>query len=104
MAHAAMECVARAEQVRSLSEIDRVVAQSKDRATHDHAKPTVPGERRDDVIGNAVGEIFLSWLVTDDAEGQHRDRWPRLGCADALVLVIRFRDRAREAISNARHC
>ena len=85
MAHVPVQRIARAEQIGGLPGIDVCVAQREGRAADDDAKPAVSRERRDDVVGDAVGEILLARLFADDAEWQYRDQRPRIGCVGAFV-------------------
>ena len=73
-AHAALQHVAHAEVARDLAHVDRAALVGEGRVAGDHEQPAQPGERGDDVLGDAVGEIVLLGIAAEIGERQHRDR------------------------------
>ena len=57
--HAPFEEITHTEILRDLPHVDRFALVYKARITSDDEQPTQPRQRRDDVLGDAVGEEFL---------------------------------------------
>jgi len=74
-AHAAFEHVAHTEIARDLAHIDRLAFVDEGGIAGDHEQPAQPRQRRDDVLGNTVGDEILGWIAAEKDEGQHGDRW-----------------------------
>src|SRR5215813_3585927 len=73
-AHAALEHVAHAQFVRDLADVDRLTLVGKGRIAGDDEEPALAGQSGDDVLGEAVGEIFLLGIAADVLKRQHSDR------------------------------
>ena len=73
-AHAAFKHVAHAEFAPDLLHIDRVPLVGKGAVARDDEEPSDLGQRGDDLLHRAVGEILLLWVAADVLERQHRDR------------------------------
>ena len=75
-AHAALEHVAHAELARDLPHVDRAALVDEARIAGDDEQPAQPRERRDDVLGDAVGKVILLGIAPEVGERQNRDRRP----------------------------
>ena len=71
---AALEHVAHAELARDLPHVDRLALVDEARVAGDDEEPAQARERRDDVLGDAVGEIVLLGVAAHVGEGQDGDR------------------------------
>jgi len=74
-AHRAFEHIADAEFAADLFHIDRLTLVRKARIAGDHEEPADAGERGDDLLDHAVGEVLLLRVAAHIGKGQHRDRW-----------------------------
>ncbi len=90
-AHAAFDHVADAELLRDLSDVHRLALVSERRVARDHEEPAQLGERRDDVLADAVGEILLLRLPAHVDERKHGEgrtvgqrQWLSRRCAGLL--------------------
>ena len=110
-AHAAFEHVAHAKFAADLAHVDRLALVGERRVARDDEQPARSRQRRDDILGDAVGEILLLRIAAHVLEGQHRDR--RLGrkrrawCCDSVLPADPEPDRpspaARCSSVRARH-
>ena len=62
-----------AELTADLLHIDRAALVGKGGVTRDDEEPSDAGERSDDFLDHAVGEILLLGVAADVLERQHRD-------------------------------
>ena len=76
-AHAPLEDVAHAEALTDLAEVDVLALEGEGGIAGDHEKPRKLRERGDDVLRDAVGEIFLLRVAAHVVERQHGDRGRR---------------------------
>ena len=94
LAHAAFDHIADAELVGDLLHVDGLALVDKRRVARDHEEPAQLGQRRDDVLADAVGEILLLRIAAHVGEGKHGDGGPvgqRQRRARLLVDVVRRR-------------
>jgi hypothetical protein len=92
LAHAALHHVADAELLGDLLHMDGLALVDERGIARDHEEPTQLGQRRDDVLANAVGKILLLRIPAHVDEGKHGYRRPvrqRQGRARPLVDLIR---------------
>ena len=75
-AHAALEHIAHAKLARDLPHVDRAALVDEARIAGDDEQPAQPRERRDDVLGDAVGEVVLLGIAREVGERQDRNRRP----------------------------
>ena len=73
LAHAAFQHILHAELLGHLAHVGRRALVGKARIAGDHKEPVEPRQRGDDVLGDAVGEIFLLGIARHVLERQHRD-------------------------------
>src|SRR6516164_3645613 len=73
-AHRAFEHIADTELSADLLHLDRLAFVRKARIAGDHEEPADAGERGNDLLNHAVGEIFLLRVTAQIGEGQYRDR------------------------------
>jgi hypothetical protein len=71
----AFEDVAHTQFAADLLQIDRMAFVRKARIAGDDQEPPDAGERDDDLIDHAVGEIFLLGVAAHVLEGHHRQGW-----------------------------
>src|SRR5262249_23245429 len=71
-AYATFEHVAYAEFPRYLLHIDRLALVGEARIARDHKQPVQPRDRSDDLLGDAIDEIFLVRVAAQVLERQHR--------------------------------
>ena len=64
-AHRAVQHVAHAERLADRAHVDLVAAVAERRAARDHEQLLQPGERVDDVVDDAIGEICLLRVLSD---------------------------------------
>ena len=74
LAHAALDHVLDAELRRDVLDLDRLALVDERRVARDHEQLPEPGQRGDDVLGQAVGEELLLGIAAHVGERQHRDR------------------------------
>src|ERR1700720_637921 len=74
-ANRAFEHVAHAELAPDLLHVDRLALVGEARIAGDDEEPADAGERRDDLLDHAVGEVLLLRAAAHIGERQHRDRW-----------------------------
>src|SRR6516162_10677760 len=74
LANRAFEHVADAELAAHLLHVYDLAFVRKTRIAGDDEEPTDAGERGDDLLDHAVGEVFLLWIAAEVLERQHRDR------------------------------
>ena len=74
LAHAAFEHVAHAEVGGDLPQVYRFALVHERRVARDDEEPAQLRQRRDDVLADAVGEIFLFGIAAHVGEWEHRDR------------------------------
>jgi catechol 2,3-dioxygenase-like lactoylglutathione lyase family enzyme len=104
-AHASLEDVADAELLRRVLHVDLAAAARREaRASRDHHDGLEAGQRREDVLGHAVGEVILPGLSGQVREGKHRDRRRRRtrGLGSRRVLAV-LRHLEPELIPDPRH-
>src|ERR1700730_16351569 len=94
-AHAAFEDVAHAQLHADLLDVDSLSFVGEGRMAGDHWKGSPAGEHRDNVLGDAVGKIFLLRIAAEVDKRQDRDGAPvveprraRDGCAGATDLGL----------------
>ena len=80
LAHAPFEHMAHAEALADLADVDVLALERESRIAGDDEELRELRQRGDDVLGNAVGEIFLFGIPAHVGEGQHGDR--RMGGLD----------------------
>jgi hypothetical protein len=73
-AHAALENIAYAELAADLAEVGRFSFVGEARIARDHEQPRQPGDRRGDLLDDAVDKVFLLRVATHIGEGQNRNR------------------------------
>ncbi len=76
LAHAALQHVAHAQFAGDALNVDRLALVGERRIARDDEEPAQLRQTSDDVLGNAVGEIFLLGVATHIGERQHGDRGP----------------------------
>jgi hypothetical protein len=76
LAHAALDQIGDAELLGDLPRRHRSVLVGERGVARDYQEPAQPRERRDDVLADAVGKVFLLRLVAHVQEGKHRDGGP----------------------------
>ena len=76
LAHAAFQDIGDAELRADLLHTDGLAFVDEGRIARDHQEPAQPGERGDDVLADAVGEILLLRIAAHVVEGEHRDGGP----------------------------
>src|SRR5260370_40811829 len=85
-AHAALEDVPYAQLLPDLLDIDGLAPVDKGRIAGDHREGAPAGEHRNDILGYAVGKIFLLRIAAKIGEWQNRDGSPavksRRTCSD----------------------
>ena len=99
--HAALDHVAHAELSADLLHMDGLALIGKGRVARDHEEPSQLGQRRDDVLADAVGEILLLRIAAHVGEWKHRDGGTirqRQRRAPLLVDVVRRRARGRRRL------
>ncbi len=89
-ADAAFDHVADAEFLADLPDVGGLALVDKRRVAGDHEEPAQLGQRGDDVLADAVGEIILLWIVAHVDEGQHGDGGPVGQRQRRLQLLFRF--------------
>ena len=92
LAHAALDHIADAELLGDLLHVDGLALVDERRVARDHEEPAQLGQRGDDVLADAVGEILLLRIAAHVDEGKHGDGRPvgqRQGRARRLVDFIR---------------
>jgi len=72
-AHRAFEDIADAELATDLLHIDRLALVGEARIAGDDEEPADAGERRDDLLNHAVGEVVLLRIGAQIGEGENRD-------------------------------
>jgi hypothetical protein len=75
LSHAALDHVLGAELAPHLGHVRRLSLERERGIAGDDGNIAEVGERRDDVLGDAVGEIFLLRVAAHVDEGQHGDGW-----------------------------
>ena len=90
-AHAAFDDVAHAEIMRDLVDVDRAALVDKRRVARDDEEPPQLGQRGDDVLADAVGEILLGAVAAHVDEGQHGDAGPVAQQQRRLRFVVAMR-------------
>ena len=75
LAHAALQHVTHAEFARDALYVDRLALVGERRIARDDEEPAQLRQTGDDVLGNAVGEIFLLRVAAHVGERQYGDRW-----------------------------
>ena len=73
-AHRAFQDIADAELAADLLHIDCPALVSEGRIAGDDKQPADAGERGDDLLDHAVGEVFLLRIAAHIGKGQDRDR------------------------------
>jgi hypothetical protein len=73
LAHAALHDIADAEFRRDLFHMDGFIFVHEGRVACDHEEPAQLGQRGDDVLTDAVGEIFLLRVAAHVCEWKHGD-------------------------------
>ena len=73
LAHATLDHVADAQLLGDLLHMDGPVLVDKGRVARDHEEPTQLGQRGDDVLADAIGEILLLRFPAHVDEGKHGD-------------------------------
>ena len=73
-AHAAFDHVAHAEFARHLLDVHGAAFVSEAGIARDHEQRAAARKLRDDVVGDAVREVFLVRITAHVGEGQHSDR------------------------------
>ena len=76
LAHAALDHIADAEFLGDLLHVDGLALVDERRVARDHEEPAQLGQRGDDVLADAVGEILLLRIAAHVGEGKHRDGGP----------------------------
>ena len=76
LAHAALDHVADAEFFGDLLHMDGFALVDEGRVARDHEEPAQLGQRGDDVLADAVGEIVLLRIAAHVGEGKHGDGRP----------------------------
>lgn len=98
---AAFEDVASPERTPDPAHVHVAVAVGEGRAAGDHREATPVGERRDHLLGEAVGEVLLVGALAQVLEGQHGHRRPveqaRLGPGRGVARA-RLRRLRRSAV------
>src|SRR5208282_287594 len=74
LAYATLEQVAHPELAADLLHVDRAALVGKGRVARDYEQPAHPGERRDDLLHDAVAEILLLGIAAHVLERQHGNR------------------------------
>ena len=74
LANAALDDIGDAEFLSDFADIDRLPLVGERRVTGDDEQRAEPAQLGDDVLGNAVGEVFLLRITTHVRKWQHRDR------------------------------
>src|ERR1700682_3019131 len=90
-AHRAFQNIADAKLDPDLLYIDGLPFVGEARIAGDHEEPADAGERGDDLLDHAIGEIFLLPVVAEIGEGEYDDRkarWVEYGaCGKVLVSI-----------------
>ncbi len=73
---AAFDEIGGAEILADLRRVLRLALVGEGRIARDHGKPAPVGQRGDDVLGEAIDEIFLGRIAAHVVEGQHRNSRP----------------------------
>src|SRR6185312_5195092 len=76
LAHAALDHIAHAEFLGDLTDVHGSALVDEGRIARDHEEPAYPGQCRDDVLADPVGEIFLLAVAAHVVESEHGDRRP----------------------------
>src|SRR6266851_748401 len=74
LAHRPFQYVPDAQLAPDLLHVDRLALVGETRISSDDEQPADLGERRDDLLDHAVGEILLLRIAAHIGEGQYRDR------------------------------
>ena len=73
LAHRTFEDIAHSEFAAHLLHVDGAALVGEARIAGDHEEPADAGERRDDLLDHAVGEVFLLRVAAHIGEGQYCD-------------------------------
>src|SRR5206468_11165100 len=73
--NAALEHIAHAEFIGDFTDISGISLERKARIAGDDKEPPLARQTRDDVLGEAVGEVFLYRIAAPILKWQHRNRW-----------------------------
>src|SRR5260370_37209477 len=82
---AAFDEIGVAEILADLRRVLRLALVGEGRIARDHGKPAPVGQRGDDVLGEAIDEIFLGRIAAHVCEGQYRHSRPGGGGHGGLV-------------------
>ena len=74
LSHAALEDISHAELACDSAHVDRFTFEGETRIARDDEEPALPGQARNNVLGQPVGEVFLFRIAAHVLKGQHGDR------------------------------
>ena len=97
LAHAAFDHVADAELLGDLLHVDGLALVGERGVARDHEEPAQLGQRGDDVLADAVGEILLLRIAAHVGEGQHGDGGP-VGQRQGRARCSRLRPAGRRQV------
>src|SRR5436190_17789524 len=75
LAYRAFQHIAHAQFAADPLYVDRLALVGEARIASDHEQPADAGKRSDDLLDDAVGEIFLLRVAAHILKRQYRDRW-----------------------------
>src|SRR6516225_1222665 len=99
---AALEDIAHAELTAGLLRVNRLALVSKSGAASDHEAAGYSREIGRQIVGDAIREVFLVWIVAEIGKGQHNDREVRRPHTD-LGNRCRTQTRIRPAPTHLRN-